>query len=108
MAHLKFFWNGIKGSDGKLQKCFYSDGALLHHPAGTITIYSREYSHFTKDIQEHFTVENDSDLMTDYFEKDRIRVLPTHPLYAQVADAMLAMKKHREKRHEKYLQRNAA
>lgn len=27
---LKFFYNGIKGSDGKLQKAHYSDGKLLN------------------------------------------------------------------------------
>lgn len=105
---LKFYYNGIKGDNGKLQRCSYSLGALLHHPEGTITIYSREYSHFTKDIQEVFTVENDSDLMTDYFEKDRIRVLPSHPMYQQVLAAFHLMQKHNEKRHAKYLQRNAA
>jgi len=105
---LKFFYNGIKGGDGKLQRCFYSASALLHHPEGTITIYSREYSRFTKDIQETFDVENDSDCMTDYFEKDRIRVMPSHPMYAQVLAALRLMEAHNEKRHAKYLARNAA
>lgn len=105
---LKFYWNGIKGENGKLQRCFYSSGALLHHPEGTITIYSRDYSHFTKDINDAFEVENDSDLMTDYFEKDRIRVLPSHPLYNQVLEAVRLMEKHNEKRHSKYLERSAA
>lgn len=103
---LKFYWNGIKGSDGKLQRCSYSNGALFHHPEGTITIYSKEYSHFTKDIQAAFEVENDSDIMTDYFEKDRIRVLPSHPLYQNVLTALYLAQKHNEKRHAKYLARN--
>lgn len=105
---LKFYWNGIKATDGKLNRCFFSNGALLHHPAGTITIYSKEYSHFHKEIYEAFEVENDSDMMTDYFEKDRIRVLPTHPLYQSVLCAMHLQEKHNEKRHVKYLARNAA
>ena len=45
---LKFFYNGIKGSDGKLQKCWYSDGQLIGFPVGTLTIYAREYSHFSR------------------------------------------------------------
>jgi len=84
---LKFFWNGIKGSDGKLHRCFFSDGALMNHPAGTLTIYSKEYSSFPTEVRKHFEVENDSDLMVDYFEKDRIRVVPTHPLYSKVLQA---------------------
>lgn len=35
-------------------------------------------------LREHFAIENNSDLREDYFEKDSIRVLPSHPLYATV------------------------
>ncbi len=98
---LKFFYNGIKGETGKLQRCFYSNGALLRHPEGTITIYSREYSHFSADIQAAFDVENDSDCMTDYFEKDRIRVMPSHPLYPQVLAALKLMEARSEKKNAK-------
>ena len=87
---LKFFWNGIKGSDGKLWRCYYSDGALLHHPAGTITIYAKDYGRAPADIDAAFAIENDTEIQTDYFEKDRIRVLPTHPLYGQVRTSMEA------------------
>lgn len=86
---LRFFWNGIKVGNGKLQTCFYSNGALLRHPAGTITIYHKEHvGRFSKEIAEQFAIENDTDSMTDYFESDRIRVLPTHPLYAAVKAAL--------------------
>jgi hypothetical protein len=98
---LKFFWNGIKANGGKLQKCFYSNSALLHHPAGTITIYARDYSRFSSEVRSQFIVENDSDIMTDYFEEDRIRVLPDHPLYAQVKAACDA-------RTERYATKHAA
>ena len=43
MSNLKFFYNGIKASDGKLQRCHYSIGQLKSHPAGTITIHARDY-----------------------------------------------------------------
>ena len=86
----KFFWNGIKGSDGKLQKAFYSDGQLTNFPAGTLTIYAKDYRRFYGDVAAAFAVENDSDSMTDYFEDDRIRVLPSHPLYPQVLAALKA------------------
>ena len=81
---IKFFYNGIKGSDGKLQKCSYSDTPLYHHPAGTITIYGRRYIHFSQEVADALAIENDSDIQTDYFENDRIRVVPTHPLYEAV------------------------
>jgi hypothetical protein len=95
MTNLKFFYNGIKGSDGKLQKCSYHDGELYHHPVGTITIYARGYVHFSQEVAEAFAVENNSDSQTDYFEKDTIRVAPTHPLYVVVKAAL-------DKREAKY------
>jgi hypothetical protein len=98
MTNLKFKWNGIKASDGKLQRAFYSDGALLNSPAGTITIYGRDYKPFSAEVREAFKVENDSDGMTDYFETDRIRVTPAHPLYSQVQAALVAREAHYAKR----------
>ena len=83
---LRFFYNGIKASDGKLQRCWYSDAQLLHHPTGTITIYAR--GSFTKEVSDEFVVTNDSDLMTDYFEHDRIRVEPDDMHYAKVKGAL--------------------
>lgn len=95
---LRFFWNGIKGSDKKLQRVFYSDGALMNSPAGTITIYGRDYRSFSAEIRDAFKVENDSDMMTDYFEQDRIRVTPDHPLFDQVKIALQAREAHYAKR----------
>ena len=46
----------------------------------TIKIRPKKYS-FTQEIAEAFAVENNSDSLTDYFEKDCIRLLPGHPLY---------------------------
>jgi hypothetical protein len=50
---------------------------------------------FTAAIQQAFVVTNGTDTMTDYFEKDRIRVAPAHPLYAQVKAAYDAQTAHR-------------
>ena len=83
---LRFFYNGIKASDGKLQRCWYSDSQLRNHPAGTITIYARDS--FSKEVCGEFIVENDSDMMTDYFEHDRIRVEPDDMHYAKVKEAL--------------------
>jgi len=100
-ANLRFFWNGIKGADGKLQGVHYSDGKLVHFPAGTITIYGKGYRKFSAEVRAAFIVENESDMMTDYFEDDRIRVDSTHPLYGQVLVALRAQTAHRERRAAK-------
>jgi hypothetical protein len=86
-----FFWNGIKDQRGaKLQGAHYSMGKLTNYTDGTITIYARGYSSFSDKVCECFSVENDSDSMVDYFEKDSIRVIPQHPLYAAVKAAYAA------------------
>lgn len=84
---IKLFYNGIKVNNGKLQKCWYSKGALHSYPEDTITIYAREYCRFSKEIREVFAVKNDSDSMSDYFENDTIRVIPSHPMYKAVKNA---------------------
>ena len=94
---LKFFYNGIKENGGKLQKCSYSISQLLNYPEGTYTIYARDYARFSKEVQQAFDVENNTDSMTDYFETDTIRVKPDHPLYEQVKAAHIAQGEHAEK-----------
>jgi hypothetical protein len=83
---LKFFWNGVKGSDGKLQRARFSEGPFLNHPAGTMTIYAKD-CRFSAEVRAAFAVENHSDSRSDYFENDRIRVRPSHPLYSAVIAA---------------------
>jgi len=101
-----FYWNGIKDEKGaKLQKAWFSAGELRSYPAGTITIYADSYGHFSAKVWACFSVENDTDTMTDYFSKDTIRVIPSHPLYKAVQAAMLAQDAHRAKVSEKRKQR---
>lgn len=97
MDTLKFYWNGIKENGGTLQGASYSDGQLVNHPVGTITIYGKRYRGFSASVHAAFKVENDTDMQTDYFENDRIRVEPSHPLYAQVVVALTAQKAHNAK-----------
>ncbi len=104
---MKFYWNGIKAEGEKLWRAFYSDASLCHHPAGTLTIYARDYHRAPAAIRAAFQVENNSDMMTDYFETDLIRVLPGHPLYAQVRAALDAANSHRERHAEKRLAASA-
>ncbi len=98
---LRFYWNGIKCDNGALELCSYSNGTLTNYPEGTITIYARDYRRFSKEAARWFHVENESDSMTDYFDDDKIRVCPNHPLYNHVALAHAAQELHHEKRMEK-------
>jgi len=88
---LKFLWNGIK-LDGKLYRARYSPNELINQPNGTITIYAKDYGRFPK--IEGLTVQNDSDLMTDYHAKDLIKVTPNNPHYAAVKAALDAENRH--------------
>lgn len=97
-----FYWNGLKDDKGgKLQKAWYSSGQLTNAPAETISIYARDYNHFSALVRACFQVENDTDTMTDYFDSDRIRVTPSHPLYAQVRAAFEAQEAYRDRRAAK-------
>jgi len=91
---LKFFYNGLKTSSGKLEKASYSVGPYTPESGlseDTITITAREYLRFSSEIQEAFVVTNRTDTKTDFFDHDRIRVLPSHPLYPQIKAAYLAL-----------------
>ncbi len=73
---IKVLKHGIK-SNGKYIRCWYTKGALKSHPEGTITVYAKDYDRLPVELNP----ENDSDIMVDYFEKDRARIVPSHPLY---------------------------
>jgi hypothetical protein len=104
---LKFMWNGIKvcgesQKDDKLFKAWYSKGSYAKEskiPVGTITIYAREYESFPQ--IKGLNIENNSDSMTDYFEKDRIRVAPGSRYYTEVNEAWGKQEEHNKKRFEK-------
>ena len=112
MTTFKFLWNGIKANNGSLQKASYSKPGSYATwsglPDGTITIYAKTCSGFSAEVWEAFDVANDSDTMTDYFEKDRIRVKPSHPLYQEVAKALNAQSQHWDKTQAKRAARRQA
>jgi hypothetical protein len=98
---LKFYWNGIKEDGGTLQLCTYHMGALTHHPEGTITIYGKRYRPFSDGVNRAFTIQDDSEILSDYIVNEHIRVTPDHPLYAQVYAAYQKKAAHDEKRYAK-------
>jgi hypothetical protein len=95
---VKFVWNGIKVG-GKLHRVFYSDVELRNHPAGTLTIYARDYKPLPR--IEGLNVQNDSDSMTDYFETDRIRITPGNLHHGAVLAAIGMAKAHRYRMNAK-------
>ena len=103
---IKFVYNGIKDEEGKLHKAHFSKGC---HKDGEdiITIYARDYDDLPR--VQGLEVENDSDIMTDYFEKDRIEVRPENNFYEQVFEAWKQQEIHRAKmaikRSEKEIQK---
>lgn len=64
---IKFMYNGIK-IDGKLIKGFWSKGGYTN--GALFCFYSDSYC--SKELRENFSVRNDSDSQTDYFEQDSI------------------------------------
>ena len=83
MAKIKFLKNGIR-YQGKYIRVFYSKGSYSKEsgfPEGTITIYARDYSsHLPPELKP----QNDSDMQTDYFEKDRARISPNNKYYNEI------------------------
>lgn len=98
---LKFMYNGIK-LEGKLFKGHYSKGTYTERSGiaqGSITIYACDYASFPS--IDGLTVKNDTDSMTDYFEKDRIIVEPTNEFYTAVLTAFNAQEAKRIARYNK-------
>ena len=95
---MRFMYNGIKDdSTGKLYKGYYSIGPWNTLPEGTITFYAKGYDNLSKLLHPLFSVENETDIQTDYFEKDKIRVQPDNPMYNMVLQAYIAQQDHRKK-----------
>jgi len=84
---VKFMYNGLK-IDGKLYKGHWSRNGYVN--AGkvcfeTVTFYMRGYEDLP--IVTGFEIHNDTDITTDYFEKDRVRFTPDHANYKDALEA---------------------
>jgi len=47
-----------------------------------VTLYAKDYGHALGSLFLDGDYENDTDFQTDYFDKGRVRLFETHPLYA--------------------------
>lgn len=102
---IKFVWNGIK-VDGVLYKGSYMHGpwtAASGLPDGTIKLCASGYKGFPRIAG--LSVENDSDIMTDYFDTDKITFRPDHPMYKDVLEAHDKQEAHRARQYEKRQQK---
>lgn len=101
-TNIRFFSNGIRINGAReLCKVFYSvdnrcDGKEC------VTIYERSDNYHQRIPSDLFCIENDTDIMTDYFDNDSAEVFPDHPLYPFIRAAALQMKL---KQEEPYAQR---
>lgn len=82
---LRFLKNAIKDlQTGKKTRVWYSQGNYTKEsglPKNTITIYAKDWD---GKIPRQLKPENDTDIMTDYFAKDRARVKPSNKYFKEV------------------------
>jgi hypothetical protein len=92
---VKFTANGIR-VDGKHIPCHYNKGWYSVNGKGDgkegIAIYAKSYLDRLPDIFRE-KVQNDTDYMTDYFDKDRVYVFPGEPLYEEVKKAYVTKRR---------------
>ena len=94
---IQFMAHAIK-FDGKKAKVWYSKGEYTKEsglPKGTITIYAGGYG---DQLPRALNPQNETDMMTDYFDKDKARIKPDSPFYKKVLKAV----KKREEFDEKW------
>lgn len=84
MTNLKFMYNGIK-LNGQLSKAHYSKGPFHNLPEETMVIRSKSYEPLPR--IEGLNLENESDMQTDYSEKDHFYVTPENKYYEMVCAA---------------------
>ena len=99
--NIKFMYNGIK-IDGKLYGGHWSFGSNIVDK-DCITFYSKGYERMPN---FGMPIENNSDIMTDYFEEDRLRFMPSSPYYLQAMESFNMQQVKREAKHNRYLVRN--
>lgn len=92
---IKFVYNGIKDKNtGRLYKAWFCKGNHINGE-DIITIYAKDYNSLPE--VDGLKIINESDLMTDYFEKDRIEVCPDNKYYNEVLTAWKQQEIHRLK-----------
>ena len=80
---IKLLKKGIK-VNGEYFPCHYNESKNNLH--GNATIYIKSYKSLPREAYGVLNVENNTDMQTDYFERDRIRVSPNSEYFARVEE----------------------
>jgi len=80
---IRLLKKGIK-INGEYFSCHYS--SAKNNLNGNATIYIKSYEPLPKEAYSALQVENNSDMQTDYFEKDRIRISPASEFFNRVEE----------------------
>jgi len=100
-ANIKFMWNGIK-INGELYRGSWYKGeytATSGIPKGTLTMYARDYRSIPR--VAGLNINNETEILTDYFETDTIRIEPDSKYYAEAIEAWKKQEEHNNKRFNK-------
>ena len=84
---VRFLKKGIKDGEGKYFPVWYSHSenyGSFGKGREVIVIYAKTYERFSDEIQKAFMVRNDTDHMTDYFDKDKITIEKHDPMFKQL------------------------
>ena len=91
-------------TDGRVKaRVFYSHGVLTDG-SRPVTLYARDYDRVLGEIFGPLYV-NDSDLMTDYFDKGHVRIREGSPLYP---DAVARFQQNKADEAARYAKRVAS
>lgn len=75
---IKFMKHYVTDGSNKV-RVYYSHFTMTTTGQECVTLYAKSYSDNLGVIFEN--VENDTDYVTDYFDKDKVRFIKGHPLY---------------------------
>lgn len=81
---MKIQYNGIR-----VEKKLYTAYIYTTGENEAIRVSAKEYAGFPSEVWEMFDVKNESDIYTDYFDKDRFTVQPDHPMYPDFIRAII-------------------
>lgn len=103
---IKFYYNGLRLNGSRtLVKCSYSIDNSRRTASPCVTICADRGGSLPRDL---FPVENDTDIMTDYFDNDRATITADHPLYPFARVAAVKYEINLLKTSQRYAEKRAA
>lgn len=78
---IKLLKRGLR-VDGDYYPCFYH--SAKNNLKGNATIYLKTYKRLPAEAHKIFEIENNTDIQSDYFEEDRIRISPQNEFFEMV------------------------